>query len=907
MESLQNTLLNTSSRSAVQKDLQPSIQLDDSVGPGAYSLPPLIPQGPSYSFPQAGRFQTPKNESKTMFPSITPEKYRDSPKKTSKSVPPSFSRTLLFQISESPGPGQYLLPSTLYNNYFTIKGKPKEFPVSSNPGPGAYEVIKSPSIKFPVFTESRLKSPEPATIGVKLLYPKIYDKGVSYSMRSRPKSTPIFEVPGPGAYYLPSVRESAKISITGRIKSPSQFNTPGPGSYTINLRKTSPEYSMGLPYKKNANFNTPGPADYQISGKTQGPQYSMRQRFVSSVELDNRDFANIPSSFGGRSAIILGKPKERVESSPGPGSYSPKLLRKGLAYSQPRSSRNPKIEESPGPGHYDNRIFSDSPSYSIRKRHDYSKTEETPGPGNYDFPSKKVSAPLLRGKPKDTKNPDTPGPAHYNPSHCYKTLSFSQSCGTRFKEIPETPGPGAFSPKWKSHAPSFSFTSRAKPAKEEKYGPGPGSYHLPSTLSKFSATLKGKPKDPQSSLVPGPGHYSTEDIFAQTKGFSIGQSDRHDPSKNSKEFPGPGAYEPERARSVSYSFSKEKRAKELVDNSPGPGSYDFNFPKGAKSFTLLGKPKPEAIHDYPGPNKYNIPQKQQSSAYSFGAKLPLKSETPVPGPGAYYFTTRSLSPAWTIGKRYEFFLESENRNDLENSPGPGSYQPAPLNSSISYTFGSKYKEKDNNNPGPGTYESPAYKTGMVTMGSKFLNKIPDGPGPGSYNIPEKSGSPAWKISSRLFSSKTEENSGWKSSSRLFPQKNEDLPGPGQYYLTSLLSSKGFTFSKLESKPEKKEIPGPGQYNTDKIRPESPAFSLGKGPRVDFTKLATKTPGPGEYKLGSSFNGKAAKFSSAKRISVFDVESSSGYYKIEKKPDGPFYTIQGKRSENNKNLTPVIII
>ena len=94
----------------------------------------------------------------------------------------------------------------------------------------------------------------------------------------------------------------------------------------------------------------------------------------------------------------------------------------------------------------------------------------------------------------------------------------------------------------------------------------------------------------------------------------------------------------------------------------------------------------------------------------------------MPGPGAYYFTTRSLSPAWTIGKRYEFFLESENRNDLENSPGPGSYQPAPLNSSIYYTFGSKYKEKDNNNPGPGTYESPAYKTGMVTMGSKFLNK-----------------------------------------------------------------------------------------------------------------------------------------------------------------------------------------
>jgi Protein of unknown function (DUF1309). len=115
------------------------------------------------------------------------------------------------------------------------------------------------------------------------------------------------------------------------------------------------------------------------------------------------------------------------------------------------------------------------------------------------------------------------------------------------------------------------------------------------------------------------------------------------------------------------------------------------------------------------------------------------------------------------------------------------------------------------------------------------------------------------------------------------------------------------FFETRIKARKKEIPGPGQYNTDKIRPESPAFSLGKGPRVDFTKLATKTPGPGEYKLGSSFNGKAAKFSSAKRISVFDVESSPGYYKIEKKPDGPFYTIQGKRSENNKNLTPVIII
>jgi hypothetical protein len=123
----------------------------------------------------------------------------------------------------------------------------------------------------------------------------------------------------------------------------------------------------------------------------------------------------------------------------------------------------------------------------------------------------------------------------------------------------------------------------------------------------------------------------------------------------------------------------------------------------------------------------------------------------------------------------------------------------------------------------------------------------------------------------------------------------------------MLSSQGFSFSKLETKPEKAEVPGPGKYNTDKIRPESPAYSLGKSQRVDFTKMVTKTPGPGEYKINSSFNGKAAKFSSAKRVSKFDAESSVGYYKINTKPDGPFYSIRGKRDEKNSNKTPVMVM
>lgn len=584
------------------ESLMPSIIQDHSVGPGVYSLPPLIPEGPSYSFAQAGRFFTPTNQVKISFSSITPEKYREgsrpshrSPdlKNKSKSVPNDlFFKRALFEISESPGPGQYNLPSTLYNKDFQLKGKFKEPKGQDTPGPGTYNSDLQEKKGFALLKDSRLKPEISPTANVDFCLPKLRNGSPSYSFGKRAKSPKISDIPGPGSYNLPSVSEPAKITIANRIKSPEPLKTPGPGTYTVSASKNSQEFSLGLPLKSQIHLS-PGPGDYDVEHKNPGPFYSFGTKSELKQELDNRDFSDLPSTFDGKAAVLIGKPKiDHSNCSPGPGAYNPQLLRTNLMFSQSKSPREGKIQMSPGPGDYESPLKPIGPFYSLGHKIHSSEPEVSPGPGHYDLSrTERIKSPLLRGKPKNENPSKVPGPGAYYPNKTFTCIAYTNGNDSRFKDIEKTPGPGDFHSELKVQGPKFSFTGREKSSFEVKSDtPGPGSYMLPSTISKLAAKICGKRTEEKPNDVPGPGAYINNELdMPRNKGFSMGKGERHDSSSFSKNIPGPGTYESERAKSVGYSFGKDLRSSELHDDVPGPGSYDWKAIDNSKKFTMTGK------------------------------------------------------------------------------------------------------------------------------------------------------------------------------------------------------------------------------------------------------------------------------------------------------------------------------
>ena len=581
----------------------PSIIQDHSVGPCAYSLPPLIPEGPSYSFGQAGRFHTPTNQPKIVYSSLTPEKYREipqtlrspEPRTKSKSMPPEmFRRRALFEVSDSPGPGHYTLSSTLYNKDFKLKGKYHESKPLNTPGPGAYRAIPEPPRGFPVQTEPRFRTQSPGPGGFNVNLPKL-SPGPSYSFGSRPKSASPCPTPGPGAYDLPPLAEPSKISIRSRVKSLEPFNTPGPGSYRPAESRSPTGFSHGLPLVTNDSSSSPGPAAYQVEMRPTGPKYSMGKRFECKTEADNRELSDPISSFTGRAAILVGKPTENPRNlSPGPGAYRVKELGTGFAFSQGKGSREQKIEISPGPGEYNKELTPVGPKFSLAGRPSPPKHEVSPGPGHYDLPQFPTSSTTILGKPKIDHDNKIPGPGAYFPNKSYTSLAFSTSKESRFKEIPPTPGPGDFHSDLLPQGPKYSFTGRGSSLKpnlsQSLASPGPGSYDLPSTASKISARVFGKPSEPEPQQVPGPGAYIHNEFnMSGNKGFSMGTASRHDPTTASRGVPGPGAYDSARARSVGYSFPKEPRQELRVDEAPGPGAYQWEPLDKTLHISLRGK------------------------------------------------------------------------------------------------------------------------------------------------------------------------------------------------------------------------------------------------------------------------------------------------------------------------------
>ncbi|OMJ74565.1 hypothetical protein SteCoe_26464 [Stentor coeruleus] len=511
-------------------DLMPSIIQDYSIGPGVYELPSGIPGGPSYSFPQAERFHTPPGLEKLQNSSLTPEKYKEISNTQgsirARSVPTNdFSKPLISYLSDSPGPGQYEIPSTLYNKSITLGGKFKDLSTLVTPGPGAYDVSLSTELKFPQMKSPKLKPQIPLTANVSLINPLFKTVSPSFSMRTRPRDSSPFNGPGPGSYDLTRSSSPGRITIQGKTKLPGQFSTPGPGTYSLQLSRSSPSFSLGLPHKIDNIPRIPGPGHYNIDKKPSGPSFTIGKRYEKVFEEDLRDFNDLPSTFDTKGAVIFGKAKVNLNNGvPGPGQYTPQDLKSSQGFSQGKSSRDMKILNTPGPGEYNVDKANNGPNYTIGKRYSPVRIDSSPGPGNYDKPEFKTQSPMIRGKPKDIKQSIVPGPGAYDSCRSQSCLSFSQGKSQRMNyEKNDTPGPGAYDltvknvqvsgkfntsqriPKFKPDSageflkidmkpagPSYSIQGK-RPQKIRNNTPGPGAYNV---------NMKTKDKAPAYSMAP---------------------------------------------------------------------------------------------------------------------------------------------------------------------------------------------------------------------------------------------------------------------------------------------------------------------------------------------------------------------------------------------------------------------
>jgi hypothetical protein len=404
--------------------IQPSLFEDNPVGPGQYTLPSSIPSGPSYSFAQAGRFATPSSSFCVSNSFLTPEKQRQmigtSQSSRSKSAPIYASgRFPQPKMSDTPGPGSYEMPSTLFAGSISLKGKHKASPAQLTPGPGHYILSSRPGNGLPVLTSSRLAVEVSPTANVKLLYSEFKSSSPSYSMLGRPETRLPFNGPGPGSYDSPSTLNSGKMTIIGKPKDPAPSQTPGPGQYNPEPAKSERACYLRPTPHDPCGDRLPGPGEYEVKSSSAGPSYSFRGRHSASAQ----DTIPGPGSYDvsmpkAQSPLLRGKPKSPRENQvPGPGAYEISKDRPKLGFAQVAEIRFKNISETPGPGAYNTERPSSGPCISFSSRLSPPRNDlSVPGPGSYNPGQGSIDSQLLnksllislRGKPKSPPASRTP-------------------------------------------------------------------------------------------------------------------------------------------------------------------------------------------------------------------------------------------------------------------------------------------------------------------------------------------------------------------------------------------------------------------------------------------------------------------------------------------------------------------
>ncbi|XP_054828631.1 outer dense fiber protein 3 [Eublepharis macularius] len=212
-----------------------------------------------------------------------------------------------------------------------------------------------------------------------------------------------------------------------------------------------------------AQYTSPGPK-YYVQGATgfvshlptkwKAPAYSMH----GSKPLLNKDCTPGPyhvqssMTYRGRKTApaytMAGRPRVKVETTPGPASYSPE--------------KSQKI------------VYKNAPRHSMSFRIEGAKVDSTPGPNAYMIPQ-------VLG-PYTVTTTASPG----------YTMMGKNKLGCFHEDLHKTPGPAAYvnpdTELYKKRAPKYSMGSRTKTS-ANKMGPGPADYEV----GKISSTKSCAP------------------------------------------------------------------------------------------------------------------------------------------------------------------------------------------------------------------------------------------------------------------------------------------------------------------------------------------------------------------------------------------------------------------------------
>lgn len=319
----------------------------------------------------------------------------------------------------------------------------------------------------------------------------------------------------------------------------------------------------------------------------------------------------------------------------------------------------------------------------------------------------------------------------------------------------------------------------------------------------------------------------------------------------------------------------------------------------APAWTFAGKSQEKNTNDMPGPGSYNpsISKFENSPNYKIGTSSRTDFlVSSAPGPGSYETKSsisRSHAPKIGTSKRPPL-------NDPIQTPGPGTYE---LRSSLiegpKYTMtGRKSNSKSDGLPGPGHYnqsfndtitkeKAPAYRMGSASRVERPSSAYV--PGPGNYDSPKGKSGPSWGF-------------GTQSRENIF---KIDIPGPGTYEIPTTLDRKAYSMTGRKHDTSIAEVPGPGTYNPGSDRNKSPAWSMGKTGRIDFTNNKKDVPGPGTYSPKNELGKNTPVFGSSTREGFYSTDRSPGpgHYDVKVTKESPSYSIRPRTATTRKKDTP----
>ncbi|WIA35656.1 hypothetical protein OEZ86_004068 [Tetradesmus obliquus] len=814
------------------------------------------------------------------------------------------------------------------------------------PGPGTYYNPRAGSAGGPAFSMAgrwRQHGQEAAAPGPgehqQLQF--IVD-GPAFSIRGKPDAATAAagraagsSSPGPGSYQTNpawgrSVSPSAPAySMAGRLPQPgtkARSSSPGPAEYQQTAFKPDgPAFSFPAKPKArrlsaSVGADTPGPTDYDTStsvntlGKS-APAYTIAPKRWPELQQQQQELLPGPGQYyvaavgpAGPAFSMAGKlgddarQQREAAKQPAPGDYHTELPGTGHAFTIAARVPSPSAAQQPGselagPGAYYNpaaeAALQASKAYSFGARlappAGAAAGADSPGPASYAVPEEGGGpAYTIGGKLRSTDvSSDSPGPASYavppsipsGPCFTMGTRPPDKDAAAAGCEGPAVgdydvvdPGGMAVSgPAWTMGGRLAAADAEARTADQ----PGPGQYAVDASGPSGPAWSMGA-RLPQPGLAgngaadgagPGPGEYYNEDgAAARGPAFSMaGRSAQDSAAAAAADIPGPGAYlaadylDPAVHAAPAFSMgTKLTDSSSAADNaSPGPGAFQLpELPRGP-CYSMAGRAAAAAgdaaADGLPGPGAYGVAEAAAAvtgaaPAWTMGVRLKESDkgdQTAAPAPGDYDPANPAAvaAPAWTIaGKPAD---TSKGLIEAALLPGPGCYSPldpVKQGAGVAFSMAGRWPDaaaaQQEEGPAPGAYELPAGPTGAAfTMAAK--SAAPDAaaaaaaslPGPGQYHQPTPAGSgvPAYTMAPRL-----------PDSTGTAAADADPSPGPGAYEQAGALAAvtaaaPAYTMAGRPADAAgglgsaDADVPGVGQYDAHLVEvhlgPAAPAFSM----------------------------------------------------------------------------------